>query len=172
MLWCTAGFCFIATAGDVMDNLDRPAQTFLVASRLAARGELSSRLNGTLLADHHQRNSQQASPCSMHSFQPSLSFLAPPASPTQQPSSSTCSSPRQTLNRTSSIASHHSATAAAAAASPTCNASSWHSAMGLLPGLPMVSLLHAAACGCEGSVLEAALPHVLPLVDQVRGTAV
>lgn len=122
--------------------MDEPACAFLACARLAALEELEER--------HSER---QPSPPTAAA----RSVWAPLANAR----TAVCPSP----------SSLHAPAAPAAGAPAPPPASAWHSHTGLLPGLDVVALMHAAASRSQGALLETALPYAaaaVALTDQVH----
>lgn len=126
-----------------MDTLDAPARTFLAVARLASaeehhqhhsRSTLQACARETLTAQHRRKLGTSppflASPSSLSLLQPQQGPQSPAAA--EHPPVGRGKGP----------------------------ASSWRASVGLLPGLNMVGLMHAAASGCQAALLGAALPHV------------
>lgn len=142
------------TPGDVMDALDVPACTFLAATRLAAKEEEEDLLSKPQPPTHTPTTSRSPSARSLSSLSGIISSSA------YFSSSAKSSGPLHTRGASSS------GDATADLLPP-----SWHTRVGILPGLSMVCLMHAAASGCQGALLEAALPHLAwaAKADQVDG---
>eukprot|EP00983_Pelagomonas_calceolata_P082953 1156048-Pelagomonas_calceolata.AAC.5 len=126
-----------------MDALDVPACTFLAATRLAAKEEEEDLLSKPQPPTHTPTTSRSPSARSLSSLSGIISSSA------YFSSSAKSSGPLHTRGASSS------GDATADLLPP-----SWHTRVGILPGLSMVCLMHAAASGCQGALLEAALPHL------------
>ncbi|KAF5837390.1 hypothetical protein DUNSADRAFT_4438 [Dunaliella salina] len=130
------------TPGDAMDGLDSPACTFLAAARLAAKEEEEEQLSKPQPPNHTPTTSRSPSVRSLSSL------------------SGTFSSGAQLASSVKSSVPPPARGAPSMDTTPGMLASSWHARMGILPGLSMLCLMHAAASGCQGALLEAALPHL------------